>query len=222
MQRRRYRWLVGAVTCGAILSGCGGGTHSSSSAKSNAPAAQSAPRPTATATTTTGARASKSSRPDKKHIAKKPHEVGAAPSSPAASPSAEPRKPEEELGKTPFRRAAGLGFAAFHTYISKPLRRGELHQGGSHAVIAKAATAAAYAASQITTASSAATAIKLPQAVIAKLEAVQKRLKLIEASLKAGQVPAEEIVAARPEVSSVELASYAAGESIEEVTPALP
>jgi hypothetical protein len=138
-----------------------------------------------------------------------------------SSPGKERPKPEEQLGGTPFLDAAGSGFAAFHAYISKPLRRGTLKPGAAVA-IATAAKAAAYAKSEIGAAAQAAGQSGSLQSLVGPLDALEQRVGTIEAALHTGRLDTAAIFAARAEVDAISRAALAAGQPIQEVVPKLP
>jgi hypothetical protein len=140
----------------------------------------------------------------------------------ASNPSGNKPKPEEQLGGTPFLDAVGSGFAAFHAYISKPLRRGTLKPGGAPSVTATAAKAATYAKSEIAAAAQAAGQSASLQSLVAPLDALEQRMGTIEAALDAGRLDTAAIVAARAEVNAISRAALAAGQPIQEVAPKLP
>jgi hypothetical protein len=146
-----------------------------------------------------------------------------APAHASGSSGKEKPKPEEQLGGTPFLDAAGSGFAAFHVYISKPLRRGTL-KPGARAAIATAAKAAAYAKSEIAAAAQAAGQGQSGplQSLVEPLDALEQRMGTIEAALDTGRLDTAVIVAARAEVNAISRGALAAGQPIQEVPPKLP
>jgi hypothetical protein len=211
----RLRSSFVALTVAAALGGCGaseshGGDTSGPTASSTT---QSAPAAPASVTTTPKV----ASTP----VQSAKHATATAPAPVSKTSSKEP-KPEEQLGGTPFLDAAGSGFAAFHAYISKPLRRGTLKLGGAPAAIATAAKAATYAKSEIAAAAQAAGQSASLQSLVGSLDALEQRLGTIQASLDAGRLDTAAIAAARAEVNAISRAALAAGQPIQEVAPKLP
>jgi hypothetical protein len=151
-ERHRTQGQVGAVVTAMLvagaLAGCGESAAKSASTAATAPlagdstastpatpqAVRHAQRPGTTSTGTTAANAA------------------------AGAPSPHGVKPEDQLGKTSFLKSAGRGFAAFHRYVSIPLRKHVFEQTGTAGseAIAKGAVAASFAARELRAAAAAA------------------------------------------------------------------
>jgi hypothetical protein len=207
----RLRSAVIASAISVALGGCGA-SESHSGQTSVATASSSTP-PAQTATATQQA-ASTSAQ------VSKPAPITPPAQTPSSSKKEEP-KPEEQLGGTPFLDATGSGFAAFHQYISKPLRRGTL-KPGARAAMATAAQAAAYAKSEIAAAAQAAGQSGSLQRLVGPLEALEQRMSAIEVAFDAGRLETAAVVAARGEVNAISETALAAGQPIQEVVPKLP
>jgi len=202
------------LCCAAAVAGCGGGTTTSGSTSGSASSA--------TNTVASAPHAEHRTSSPTSAAAPKPSSEGTTGATQTQTSSTTSRKPEEELGKTPFLAATGSGFGAFHAYISKPLRRGSLKQGASKQELATAATAASYATREIAAAGRAAAEAASLHPLVGPLEALARRMRVIATSLDRGQVDSAAIVAARGEVDEVSRAALALGQPIQEVTPKLP
>lgn len=195
--------------CGSGSSSSSGGTTTTSALTSSGSAPSTDKAPSAPVKTTGKATKSNANSPTSTSTSK-------------ASPAPAKRKPEEELGHTPFLAAAGSGFGAFHAYISKPLRRHTLKQGGNAHVISTAAEAASYAVREVAAAARAAEGSSELQSLVGGFHALGQRLSLISSGLASGQVDVAAIVAARTEVTQLSLEALHAGQAIQEVPPKLP
>lgn len=127
-------------------------------------------------------------------------------------------KPEEELGKTAFLAHAGRGFAAFHVYVSKPLRRRTIGRPG---VIRKAAIAASYASRELLVASVGAGAEKVVAQLADPLMAVSHRMRQLAMALRSGSLDAGAIIVIRNEVNVISRKALQLGQPIQEVAPKL-
>lgn len=202
------------LAVGLLLTGCGsststGGSSTSVASQTSVPA--TAPTKPTTVTTTSA-----------KAPTSTPSATAAPTPAPAKpAPSGEGTKPEEKVGGTPFLAATGRGFGAFHNYISKPLRKNDLTGGAGSPAMKIAATAARYAAKEVTGAARAVSHEAGLHALEAPLAQLATNLGRIGASLSAGQTPEAAIVAARTEVNNISRAALAAGQPVQEIVPTL-
>lgn len=127
------------------------------------------------------------------------------------------------LAKTKFVLHAGLAFGAFHRWIYKPLKAGELTHPLSHKLATlKAAAAAVFTYHELKLALAAAQADPTLSHLVAPITALQNKLSGVGSSLKSGTVDASQIEGANGSVGSIHNAATAAGAPITEQTPAAP
>jgi hypothetical protein len=126
------------------------------------------------------------------------------------------------FAKTKFAIDAGLAFGAFHRYIYKPFKSGQLGGGLFHNKKAKlkAALASAFAYNRVKAALRAARGSKILSKALAPLLALQTKLGSLSKGLKRGDTA--QVEAANSNVSSAGSASKAAGQPIQDQpTPSL-
>ena len=122
--------------------------------------------------------------------------------------------------KAKFVLHAGLAFGAFHRWIYKPLRSGELTHPFSHKVATlKAAVAAAFVYHELKLALAAAQADSTLSHLVAPITALQNKMSGLGSSLKSGNVDASQIGGANDSIASIHELAASAGHTITEQTP---
>jgi hypothetical protein len=122
-----------------------------------------------------------------------------------------------------FALHAGIAFGAFHRYIYKPLRAGELRSPLSHKLaVLKAAAAAAVAVHEIKLAEEAAKGSPTLAKLAAPLSALSAGVGVAVASAKSGGVNTTALEAGNSTVESVSSDASAEGISILQRAPSLP
>jgi nitric oxide reductase activation protein len=203
-----------------LLVGCGG----DSATYTNKVSASTATMSTNSSKTST-APSKSSGHVYKKVEASKSHSI-LNPAGTRVSPNATGRpviKPEDKLGKTSFLQCTGRGFAAFHVYISNPLRRHVFSQSGVllSKAIARGIIAANFAAHELHTASVAAKTEETVAQLSEALQVVSDQMLAIAISLKAGKIDLATVADTRSKVNEISLKALRAGQPIQEVTPKL-
>jgi len=126
-------------------------------------------------------------------------------------------------GTARFILHAGLAFGAFHRYIYKPLKSGDLKNPLSHKLTAlKAAAAAAFMVHEIKLASEAAQGSPTLQKLVAPLSALGAGVAAVVASAKGGSVNTSELEAGNSAIEAIKSQASGAGASILETAPSLP
>ncbi|MGI8803682.1 MAG: hypothetical protein ACR2KV_16200 [Solirubrobacteraceae bacterium] len=126
------------------------------------------------------------------------------------------------FAKTKFVLHAGLAFGAFHHFIYKPFKAGELTGGGlfSHKLTkVKAGLAGLFAYHEIKLALVDAQSSPLLSKLLAPLTALSSKLQALGTRIKGGNVDAAAIESANTDVTSAGSAAQAAGQPISESTP---
>jgi len=127
------------------------------------------------------------------------------------------------LAKTKFVLHAGLAFGAFHRWIYKPLKSGELEHPLTHkAATLKAALAAGFTYHELKLALADAQADPTLSRLVAPITALQNKINGLGPGLKAGHVDAGQIDQANGSIGSIHAGAAAAGQPITEQTPAGP
>ena len=127
-----------------------------------------------------------------------------------------------KLAKTKFVIHAGLAFGAFHRWIYKPIKAGELTHPLSHkATAVKAALAAAFVYHELKLALSAAQADPTLSKVVAPITALQTKIKDLGSSVKSGDAATvgQQATQANDSVSSISSQSASSGQPITETVP---
>ena len=141
----------------------------------------------------------------------------------ATSAAASSSTTTTHLAKTKFVLHAGLAFGAFHRWIYKPLKAGELTHPLSHKVATiKAALAAAFTYHELKLALADAQADPTLSHLVAPITALQNKINGLGSGLKGGQVNASQIEDANGSIGSIHSLAAAAGQPIVEQTPASP
>jgi hypothetical protein len=128
-----------------------------------------------------------------------------------------------KLAKTKFVLHAGLAFGAFHRWIYKPAKAGDLSHPLSHKLTAvKAALAAAFVYHEIKLAVADAQADPTLSKLVAPVTALQNKLHGLAGSVKSGGASADDVSGLESAISSIKGQAASAGQSITEQTPATP
>jgi hypothetical protein len=128
-----------------------------------------------------------------------------------------------KLAKTKFVLHAGLAFGAFHRWIYKPARAGELRHPFAHPLTAaKAALAAAFVYHELKLALVDAQADPTLSKLVAPITALQNKLHGLSGSVKSGGASAADAGGLNANVSSIEGLASSAGKPISEQAPASP
>lgn len=118
---------------------------------------------------------------------------------------------------------AGLAFGAFHRYIYKPLKSGDLKNPLSHKLTAlKAAAAAAFMVHEIKLAGEAAKGSPTLSKLVVPLSALGAGVASVVAAAKSGNVNTSELDAGNSAIESIKSEASGAGASILEKAPSLP
>jgi hypothetical protein len=140
----------------------------------------------------------------------------------AASPPATATT-KTHLAKTKFVLHAGLAFGAFHRWIYKPLKAGELTHPLRHKLTtAKAALAAGFTYHELKLALADAQADPTLSRLVAPVTALQNKIKGLASGLHSGHVDSGQIDAANGSIGSIHSDAASAGHPITEQTPASP
>ena len=127
------------------------------------------------------------------------------------------------FAKTKFILHAGLAFGAFHRWIYKPAKAGELSHPFRHPLVAtKAALAAAFTYHELKLALADAQADPTLSKLVAPITALQNRFHGLAGSVKSSGASATDASGLNGSVSSLEGQSSGAGAPITEQTPASP
>jgi hypothetical protein len=128
-----------------------------------------------------------------------------------------------KLAKTKFVLHAALAFGAFHRWIYKPARAGELSHPLHHAFTAvKAAIAAGFVYHELRLALADAQASPTLSKLVAPITALQTRFHDLSGSVKSSGATASAAGSLDSAVSSIKSQAAAAGQPITEQTPASP
>ena len=125
--------------------------------------------------------------------------------------------------KTKFVLHAGLAFGAFHRWIYKPAKAGELTHPLSHKITAvKAAAAAAFTYHELGLALKDAQADPTLTKLVSPITALQNKIKGVASDVKSTGTSAAAAANLDGSVSSIKQQASAAGQPITEQTPATP
>jgi hypothetical protein len=128
-----------------------------------------------------------------------------------------------KFAKTKFVLHAGLAFGAFHRWIYKPARAGELTHPLSHKIaVAKAALAAAFVYHELGLALKDAQADPTLSKLVSPITSLQNKLHGLAGGVKSGSVGAADAQGLDNTVSSIKDQASSAGQAISEQTPATP
>jgi hypothetical protein len=127
------------------------------------------------------------------------------------------------LAKTKFVLHAGLAFGAFHRWIYKPAKAGELSHPLEHKfTTVKAALAAAFVYHELRLALADAQSSPTLSKLVAPITDLQNKLHGLAGSVKSGGASASDVAGIDSTVSSIKNQAAAAGQPITEQTPATP
>jgi hypothetical protein len=127
------------------------------------------------------------------------------------------------LAKTKFVLHAGLAFGAFHRWIYKPAKAGDLSHPLEHKLTTvKAALAAAFAYHELKLALADAQADPTLSKLVAPITDLQNKLHGLAGSVKSGGASPSDVSGLDSTISSIKSQSAAAGQPINEQTPATP
>ena len=127
------------------------------------------------------------------------------------------------LAKTKFVLHAGLAFGAFHHWIYKPAKAGDLSHPLEHKfTTVKAALAAAFVYHELKLALADAQASPTLSKLVAPITDLQNKLHGLAGSVKSGGASAADVAGLDSTVSQVKSQAAAAGQPITEQTPATP
>jgi hypothetical protein len=149
----------------------------------------------------------------------------AAPSTSAPSTSAASSSTTSttKLAKTKFVLHAGLAFGAFHRWIYKPAKAGELTHPLQHkATAAKAALAAAFVYHELGLALKDAQADPTLSKLVSPITDLQNKIHGAGSQVKSGGLSSSSVDGLNSAVSSIKDKAASAGQPITEQTPATP
>jgi len=148
---------------------------------------------------------------------------GSSSSGAGAAPAAGSSTSTTHFAKTKFVLHAGLAFGAFHRWIYKPAKSGELAHPFRHPLVAaKAALAAAFTYHELKLALTDAQADPTLSKLVAPITALQNKLRGVEHSVKSGGTSASDASSLDGAVSSIKSQAATDGQPINEQTPANP
>jgi hypothetical protein len=125
--------------------------------------------------------------------------------------------------KTKFVLHAGLAFGAFHHWIYKPAKAGDLTHPLEHKLTTvKAALASAFVYHELKLALADAQADPTLSKLVAPITDLQNKLHGLAGSVKSGGATSADVAGLDSTVSSIKSQSAAAGQPITEQTPATP
>jgi hypothetical protein len=127
------------------------------------------------------------------------------------------------LAKTKFVLHAGLAFGAFHRWIYKPAKAGDLSHPLEHKfTTVKAALAAAFVYHELKLALADAQASPTLSKLVAPITDLENKLHGLAGSVKSGGASPADVAGLDSTVSSIKSQAAAAGQPISELTPATP
>jgi hypothetical protein len=141
----------------------------------------------------------------------------------SAAPAAGSTTSTTHFAKTKFVLHAALAFGAFHRWIYKPAKAGELSHPFRHPLVAaKAALAAAFTYHELKLALADAQASPTLSKLVAPITALQNKIHGLEGSVKSGGASPSDASSLDGSVSSIKNQAASAGQPITEQTPASP
>jgi len=148
---------------------------------------------------------------------------GSASSSAGAPAAAGSSTATTHFAKTKFVLHAALAFGAFHRWIYKPAKAGELSHPFRHPLTAaKAALAAAFTYHELKLALADAQASPTLSKLVAPITALQNKIHGVQGSVKSGGTSSSDASSLDGAVSSIKNQAASAGQPITEQTPASP
>jgi hypothetical protein len=152
-----------------------------------------------------------------------PTSSAAAPASATATAASTGTTSTTKLAKTKFVLHAGLAFGAFHRWIYKPAKAGDLSHPLQHKLTTvKAALAAAFVYHELKLALADAQADPTLSKLVAPVTALQSKLHDLAGSVKSGGASPSDVASLDSAISSIKSQASAAGQTITEQTPATP
>jgi hypothetical protein len=128
-----------------------------------------------------------------------------------------------KLAKTKFVLHAGLAFGAFHRWVYKPAKAGELSHPLEHKLTTvKAAIAAAFVYHELKLALADAQADPTLSKLVAPITDLQNKLHSLAGSVKSGGASAGDVTGLDSIISSIKDQASSAGQTITEQTPSSP
>jgi len=128
-----------------------------------------------------------------------------------------------KLAKTKFVLHTGLAFGAFHRWIYKPAKAGDLTHPLQHKLTTvKAALAAAFVYHELKLALADAQADPTLSKLVAPITALENKLHDLAGSVKSGGASPSDVAGLDSTISSIKSQASAAGQPITEQTPATP
>jgi len=128
-----------------------------------------------------------------------------------------------KFAKTKFVLHAGLAFGAFHRWIYKPAKAGDLSHPLEHKLTTlKAALAAAFVYHELKLVLADAQADPTLSKLVAPITALQNKLHSLAGSVKSGGASAADVSGLDSTISSIKSGAASAGQPITEQTPATP
>jgi len=128
-----------------------------------------------------------------------------------------------KFAKTKFVLHAGLAFGAFHRWIYKPAKAGDLSHPLEHKfTTVKAALAAAFVYHELKLALADAQADPTLSKLVAPITDLQNKLHGLAGTVKSGGASAADVNGLDSSVSSIKSLAASAGQPITEQTPATP
>jgi hypothetical protein len=125
-----------------------------------------------------------------------------------------------KFAKTKFVIHAGLAFGAFHHWIYKPIKAGDLKHPLQHKLaIVKAGLAGAFVYHELKLALGDAQADPTLAKLVAPITALQNKISGLPAAVKNGSVTPDDIQQYDNEISSISQQAQAAGQTITEQVP---
>jgi len=147
----------------------------------------------------------------------------AAPASATATAATTGTTSTTKLAKTKFVLHTGLAFGAFHRWIYKPAKAGDLTHPLQHKLTTvKAALAAAFVYHELKLALADAQADPTLSKLVAPITDLQNKLHDLAGSVKSGGASPSDVAGLDSTISSIKSQASAAGQPITEQTPATP
>ena len=146
-----------------------------------------------------------------------------SPSSTSGSAATSTTTATTKFAKTKFVLHAGLAFGAFHRWIYKPAKAGDLSHPLEHKFTTlKAALAAVFVYHELKLALADAQADPTLSKIVAPITALQNKLHDLAGSVKSGGATPSDVAGLDGTISQVKSEAAAAGQTITEQTPATP
>lgn len=149
--------------------------------------------------------------------------TGSAATTSASSGTSTSGSTSIHLAKTKFVLHAGLAFGAFHRWIYKPLKAGELAHPLSHkATVVKAALAAGFVVHELKIALRDAQADPTLSKLVSPITDIQNKLSGTASSIRSGHPDTSSLDSVNGTIGQIHSQASSAGQPITEQTPAAP